>query len=48
MNVTYHVIEVDDRKSYMAFQDCPFRLVFEDGKYVGWYYCGEGEGNEID
>jgi hypothetical protein len=44
----FEIIKVDDRKSYMAFPDCPFRLVFEDGKYVGWYYCGEREANEID
>lgn len=37
----YQVIEVDKRKHYIAFPECPFRLVFEDGKYVGWYYCGE-------
>lgn len=37
----FEIIQVDERKSYMAFPDCPFRLVFEDGKYVGWYYCGE-------
>lgn len=36
-------IQVDDRKFYLAYPDCPFRLVFEDGKYVGWYYCGERE-----
>lgn len=37
----YDYIKVDERKAYMAFPDCPFRLVFEDGMYVGWYYCGE-------
>jgi hypothetical protein len=36
-------IKVDDRKSYMVIPDCPFRFVIEDGKYVGWYYCGEVE-----
>jgi hypothetical protein len=44
----FKTIVVDDRKSYVAFPDCPFRLVFADGKYVGWYYCGEREENEID
>lgn len=39
-------IKVDDRKFYLAFPDCPFRLVVEDGEYVGWYYCGEREGND--
>lgn len=36
-------ITVDDRKSYVSFRGCPFRLVIEDGKYVGWYYAGEVE-----
>lgn len=43
MNVTYHVIEADGRKQYLSFEDCPFRLVIEDGEYVGWYYAGEVE-----
>ena len=38
----YSYIVVDDRKAYVAIADCPFRLVIEDGEYVGWYYCGEG------
>lgn len=42
-NLTYHYTEVDDRKAYISFEDCPFRLVIEDGKYVGWYYCGGEE-----
>lgn len=41
----FELIKVDDRKSYMALPDCPFRLVIEDGAYVGWYYCGEREDN---
>ena len=39
----FEIIKVDDSKSYLALPDCPFRLVIEDGKYVGWYYCGEVE-----
>lgn len=39
----FGIIQVDDRKFYLAYSDCPFRLVFEDGKYVGWYYAGEVE-----
>lgn len=34
---------VDERKQYVVFPDCPFRLVIEDGEYVGWYYAGEVE-----
>lgn len=37
------IIKVDNRKSYVVFPDCPFRLVVEDGEYVGWYYAGEVE-----
>lgn len=40
MEVKHQVIEADSRKKYIAFPDCPIRLVIEDGKYVGWYYCG--------
>lgn len=36
-------ITVDDRKFYLAFPDCPIRLVYEDNEYVGWYYAGEVE-----
>ena len=39
----FEIIKVDERKSYMAFPNCPFRLVIEDGECVGWYYCGEVE-----
>lgn len=42
----FEIINVDERKCYLAFPNCPFRLVFEDGEYVGWYYCGEMEDNE--
>ena len=41
----YKVIKIDDRKKYIEFPNCPFRLVFEDGEYVGWYYCGERKDN---
>lgn len=44
--VEFEIINLDDRKSYMAFPNCPFRLVIEDGEYVGWYYCGEREDND--
>ena len=40
---SFKTIVVDDRKEYICIPDCPFRLVFEDGEYVGWYYCGEDE-----
>lgn len=42
----FELIVIDDRKCYMAFPGCPFRLVIEDGKYVGWYYCGERKDND--
>lgn len=37
----YKVIQVDDRKKYIEISQCPFRLVFEDNEYVGWYYAGD-------
>ena len=40
---SFKTIVVDDRKEYICIPDCPIRLVIEDGEYVGWYYCGEGE-----
>jgi hypothetical protein len=45
MLVSYTVIQVDERKRYLQFEDCPVRFVVEDGVYVGWYYAGEREDN---
>ena len=46
MLIAYQIIEVNKRKHYMQIEDCPFRLVIEDGEYVGWYYAGEREDDE--
>lgn len=37
-----NITQADERKTYITFPD-GLRLVFEDGEYVGWYYCGEVE-----
>ena len=46
-NFKCHPLEVktsceDDHTVYVTFPD-GLRLIFRDGEYAGWYYCGEVE-----